>query len=80
MKSKWEEKNGFLERLFVFSDFQETLNFVNKVGDIAEEYNHHPTITLQNYKEVVVQTTTHDAGDAVTEKDILLTKAIDGIE
>ena len=37
MKSNWEEKNGFLEKLFIFSDFQEALNFVNKIGAIAEE-------------------------------------------
>jgi len=80
MKSKWEEKGGVLEKLFTFSDFREALNFVNKVGNIAEEHNHHPNITLQNYKEVLVRTTTHDAGNTVTEKDHLLARAIDGIE
>lgn len=80
MKSNWEEKDGYLEKLFVLSDFREALNFVNKVGDIAEEHNHHPNIALLNYKEVFVQTTSHDAGNIVTEKDNLLTKAIDGIE
>jgi len=80
MKSNWEEKNGFLEKLFIFSDFQEALNFVNKIGAIAEKDNHHPNIAMRNYKEVFVQTTTHSAGNIVTEKDISLTKAIDRIE
>lgn len=73
---QWEEKNNALEQLFVFDNFEEALQFVNKVGEVAEEMNHHPTITLQNYKEVLIITTTHDAGNTVTEKDQKLAQKI----
>lgn len=75
----WEEKENKLEKLFVFSNFKEALAFVNKVGDLAEEMQHHPNITLQNYKEVFIATTTHDAGNTVTEKDRILTQKINEI-
>lgn len=75
----WEEKDNRLEKLFVFKNFKEALAFVNKVGEIAEEMNHHSNITLQNYKEVLITTTTHDAGNTVTEKDRALASRIDSL-
>lgn len=33
-----------LERTYAFDDFQEALDFVNRVGEIAEKVNHHPVI------------------------------------
>lgn len=77
MKSEWENIDDTLQKTFVFSDFQEALLFVNKVGEIAEKLNHHPDICIKNYKEVSISTTTHDAGNRLTEKDHQITKAID---
>ena len=59
---KWEiiEKNGSprLKRTFKFSDFQEALDFTNKVGGAAEEEGHHPIITL-TWGEATVEWYTH---------------------
>ena len=77
MKSEWENIDDTLQKTFVFSDFQEALLFVNKVGEIAEKLNHHPDICIKNYKEVSISTTTHDVGNTLTEKDHQITKAID---
>lgn len=74
---EWEEKNNKLTKLFTFNNFKEALHFVNKVGLLAEEKQHHPDIHLQNYKEVLITTTTHDSGNIVTEKDNELAQAID---
>ena len=65
-----------ITRIFVFRDFTEALGFVNKVGDLAERYNHHPDIHLVEYKKVKIVLTTHSAG-GITEKDITLAKEID---
>lgn len=73
----WEEKDGWLHKLFTFDTFTEALSFVNRVGDIAEKMQHHPDIRLQNYNEVVIKSTTHDSGNMVTDKDRTLTQAID---
>ena len=72
----WEIKEGRLERLFTFTDFAQALAFVNRVGRVAEEINHHPDIHLVNYNKVLISTSTHDAGK-VTQKDYDLANKID---
>ena len=39
-----EDKNYYLIKNFKFKNFDESLNFVNKVGEIAEQENHHPCL------------------------------------
>lgn len=65
-----------ITRVFVFQDFKDALEFVNKVGDLAERYSHHPDIHLIEYKKVRIVLTTHSAG-GITEKDITLAREID---
>ena len=79
MTNQWNNIGNKLEKKFIFSDFREALSFVNKVGELAEQLDHHPDICLQNYKEVVISTTTHSAGNKVTEKDTQLAEAIDNL-
>ena len=45
--SGWVEANGALEREFEFADFAEALAFVNRVGLLAEEANHHPDVEIR---------------------------------
>ena len=73
----WElVNNESIKRVFAFTNFRTALDFVNKVGELAEEYDHHPDIHLFDYKKVRVVLTTHSAG-GVTEKDTSLAKEID---
>lgn len=72
----WEENNKFLERNFIFKTFMQAMDFINKVAKIAEELNHHPEISLHNYNEVMIQTTTHSE-KKITQKDYNLAKQID---
>ena len=74
----WNEENNALVKEFKFADFRAALEFVNKVGALAEEVNHHPDIEL-GWGKVKVKLTTHSAGK-VTDKDRELAAAIDGIE
>jgi len=57
-------------------DFSEAISFLVKVGIEAEKLNHHPEIH-NNYNKVVLKLCTHDAGNRVTEKDIVLARAIE---
>lgn len=75
----WHEHEDMLMRDFEFPDFAQALDFVNRVGAVAEAQNHHPDITIHDYKYVLVETTTHDVGGNVTDKDRQLAKAIDKI-
>jgi 4a-hydroxytetrahydrobiopterin dehydratase len=51
------------------------LEFVNRVGEIAERQGHHPDVHL-SWGHVEVETSTHDAG-GLTEQDFLLASQID---
>src|SRR4030095_12593543 len=66
-----------LEREFKFPDFRQALQFTNRVGELAEEQNHHPDIKL-SWGSVTVQIWTHSAG-GLTGSDFTLAKAIDQI-
>jgi 4a-hydroxytetrahydrobiopterin dehydratase len=47
-----------IEKTFRFPDFVQALDFVNTLGAIAEQQNHHPEITL-GYGKVTVDLWTH---------------------
>lgn len=47
-----------LQRQYRFANFQQALDFTNRVGAIAESYNHHPTL-LTEWGKVTVTWWTH---------------------
>ncbi|TAE10708.1 MAG: 4a-hydroxytetrahydrobiopterin dehydratase [Bacteroidetes bacterium] len=61
---------------FTFADFVEAMAFINKVAVLAEEQQHHPTIS-NTYNRVSLLLTTHDAGNTITNKDEQLAQAIE---
>ena len=70
----WTVNGDALFRRFEFSNFAESLAFVNKVGEIAEAADHHPDITFGwGYAEF--RTTTHDRG-GITDVDFALIEKI----
>lgn len=73
--SLWQEQDNTLQREFSFTDFKSALAFVNKVGELAEEQNHHPDIEL-GWGRVRVTLSTHSA-NSITDKDRQLAAAID---
>ena len=73
----WEENDNKLEKIFEFGDFAEALTFVNEVGEVAEQLEHHPDICIQNYNQVFISSTTHDEDFQITQKDHELAAAID---
>lgn len=73
----WKEIDNQLVKTFKFADFKSALEFVNKVGQLAEEAQHHPDIEL-SWGKVVIHLTTHSEG-GVTDKDTVLAKEIDNL-
>ena len=67
--------NHHIERDFKFPDFTTALDFVNKIGNIAEEQGHHPDIYL-GWGKVQVKIWTHKI-DGLTESDFILAAKID---
>lgn len=64
-----------LEKEFVFKDFERALAFVNAVGKIAEEEQHHPDIHL-SYGKVKIEVWTHKI-DGLSESDFVLAAKCD---
>ncbi|HEX3623909.1 MAG TPA: 4a-hydroxytetrahydrobiopterin dehydratase [Verrucomicrobiae bacterium] len=67
-----------LEREYKFPDFRHALEFVNGVGEIAEEQNHHPDIYF-TYGQARIQIWTHSV-KGLTENDFILAARIDQLE
>jgi 4a-hydroxytetrahydrobiopterin dehydratase len=63
----WSEVEGALQREFRFKDFAAALDFVNRVGELAERERHHPDIAI-HYNKVILRWWTHTAG-GITERD-----------
>ena len=75
--SKNEKKTYFIEKKFIFKDFINSQNFINKVGEISEEEGHHPDISFGwGYAKIVI--TTH-AIEGLSENDFILAAKIDQI-
>lgn len=62
-------------RRFTFPDFKQALDFVNRVGALAEEQGHHPDILLA-WGKVEITLWTHKI-DGLTESDFVMAAKID---
>lgn len=76
--NEWMIHNELLVKEFVFSTFQDAINFVNAVAKIADEADHHPDIFI-SYNKVKISLITHDLGE-ISEKDYSLAKEIESLE
>ena len=67
----------FLEKNFIFENFINSQNFIDKVGKISEKEGHHPDISFGwGYAKIII--TTH-AIEGLSENDFILAAKIDQI-
>lgn len=66
-----------LQREFSFPDFARALTFTNQVGELAEQYNHHPAM-LTEWGKVTVTWWTHKIG-GLHKTDFILAAKTDRI-
>jgi 4a-hydroxytetrahydrobiopterin dehydratase len=64
-----------LARAYEFPDFKTALEFVNKVGDVAEQEGHHPNIAF-TWGKAEITIYTHKV-DGLTESDFILAAKIE---
>jgi 4a-hydroxytetrahydrobiopterin dehydratase len=74
----WQETEQGLYKRFEFKDFREAFAFMGRVADVAEEQGHHPRWTNE-WNQVEIWLSTHDAGGAITGKDRSMAAAIDAL-
>lgn len=72
---EWDLDGTRITRSLEFDGFEEAVEFVNDVADIAERHGHHPDIDIR-YNKVLLSVSTHSAG-GLTEDDFVLAGAID---
>jgi 4a-hydroxytetrahydrobiopterin dehydratase len=79
LKNDWEViDNKKIKHQFVFKDFLEAINFINKIARAAEEMSHHPNI-LVCYNKITIEIWTHKSG-GLTELDFELARKIERFE
>ncbi len=73
--SDWEVKRGEITRTYQLASFPFSIEFVRRIGDLAEAAGHHPDIDIR-YDKVKISLSTHDE-KGITEKDFALANEID---
>jgi 4a-hydroxytetrahydrobiopterin dehydratase len=73
----WKIQNKKLAKEFKFENFSQSLKFVNQVGKLADNQDHHLDIILK-YSSVKIILSTHSV-KGLTEKDFNLAKSINNL-
>lgn len=74
----WEVHDGkMITKTFTFPDFKQTMEFVNKVANLAEEEGHHPDMHV-SWGKAVIELSTH-AVKGLSENDFILAAKIDAL-
>jgi 4a-hydroxytetrahydrobiopterin dehydratase len=68
-------ENKKIFREFSFVNYRHTIDFVNRVADLAEEEGHHPVMHVY-YGRVEIELWTHAVG-GLTENDFILAAKIE---
>ncbi|ANJ66541.1 hypothetical protein A9404_03340 [Halothiobacillus diazotrophicus] len=75
LHARWHIENAHLATTIQTGDYKSAVLLVNAIAYLAEQHQHHPTMTL-GYNRLDIRITTHDAG-RLTEKDHRLAFEID---
>lgn len=73
----WVLKESKIRKDFRFKNFEESMKFVNRVADLAEQEGHHPDMTI-SWNRVTLTLTTHALG-GLSKNDFILAAKIDKI-
>lgn len=74
---EWDLEEKEITRLIEFESFQEAIDFVNDLAEVAEEVEHHPDIDIR-YSKIILRLTTHEEG-GITAADLELAHRIDNM-
>ena len=73
----WTADGKLLKKSVKFTNFAQALDYVGRVGALAEAADHHPDITFGwGYADIAL--TTHDRS-GITDVDVALAKRIDNL-
>ena len=72
---EWDVEGKSIVRVFEFDDFEQAIDFVNGVAELAEDADHHPDMDIR-FNKVRVILSTHSKG-GITENDFDLAERLD---
>jgi 4a-hydroxytetrahydrobiopterin dehydratase len=67
-----------IRREWRVKNFAAALDFFRRIGEVAEDENHHPDLHLTGYRNVAVELSTHALG-GLSENDFILAAKIDAL-
>lgn len=73
----WERSDGALRRSIKFPEFLAGIDAVRRVGEHAEQEDHHPDIDIR-WRTVTFALVTHSEG-GITDKDVAMARDINSI-
>jgi 4a-hydroxytetrahydrobiopterin dehydratase len=74
--SDWTRQGNEIVRDLKLADFAEAIAFVDRIAELAEEYNHHPDILIHGWNKVKLSLSHHAAG-GLTEIDFDMAQRFD---
>jgi len=76
--SGWERDGDSLTKTYKFASYLAGIAFASAVGVLSEGADHHPDMTI-GWRKVTLSYSTHDAGNKISQKDVDLARAVDGL-
>jgi len=74
----WEVADGQITKTVTRKDFRDALLYLNAVGYLAEQANHHPDIFI-SWNKVTLTLVSHSAG-GLTAKDFALARQVNDLD
>ncbi|MDP6891581.1 MAG: 4a-hydroxytetrahydrobiopterin dehydratase [Verrucomicrobiota bacterium] len=74
----WTFAEDKIRREYRFKSFVEAIGFIAEMAFACEKANHHPEL-FNVYNRVLIDLTTHDDGNKITQKDVDLAQEIEKI-
>ncbi len=79
INKEWQNLNSSkIKRTFICKNFLEAVKIINKIAEIVDPEDHHPDISLYNYKYLDIVLTTHII-NGLSENDFIIASKIDQI-
>ena len=73
----WKHQNGAISKTITFDSYMESIGYINRLAEKAEELNHHPDMVV-GWCKVNLVFTSHDEG-GVTTRCIEMAQKADSI-
>ena len=73
----WNFDENAIRKTFTFETYMESIGFINRLAELAEETNHHPDMVV-GWCRIDVAFTSHDQG-GVTLACVQMAKAVESV-